>query len=146
MEPLQRLTRKQLQTLALVGTTPSPPRGVPLNALARALRVSPPSALGHLTVLESLGLVERYRGKTRVSRRGADTLREYTRHHRVAESLFAGIGLSAEDACRAAREVDLAISHTVVEKICASEQHPAQCPHGQPIDPCAGSHPSSVRS
>lgn len=146
MEILQRLTRKQLETLLYVGAMPSTPHGVPLNALARALKVSPPSALGHLTALESLGLVERYRGKTRVSRRGALTLREYIRHHRIAESLFAGIGLSADDACRAAREVDLAISHRVVEKICASEQHPVRCPHGEPIDPCAGPHPPQERS
>lgn len=144
MEALQRLTRKQLETLRVLAAMPPTPRWVPLNSLARALRVTPPSALGHLTALEALGLVERYRGKSRLSRRGVITLREYRRHHRIAESLFAGVGLSPDDACRAAREVDLAISHRSVEKICASEQHPARCPHGQPIDPCDGPHGPSA--
>jgi DtxR family Mn-dependent transcriptional regulator len=136
MELLQRLTRKQLVTLQSVNSLSTTEKGVPLKRLARALRVQPPTALAHLTVLERLGLVDRDRGKTRLSRRGTGTLKEYVRHHRVAETLFSEVGLSPQDACEAAREVDLAISHHMVEKVCEVERHPARCPHGSPIDPC----------
>ncbi|MCI4318168.1 MAG: metal-dependent transcriptional regulator [Thermoplasmata archaeon] len=136
MEPLQRLTRKQLDTLQRVERIETSAKGAALNALARSLHVSAPTALAHLTVLESLGLVARSRGKTRVSARGQTCLREYVRHHRVAETLFAEAGLSPDDACVAAHEVDMGLSHRIVEKVCESERHPAKCPHGQPIDPC----------
>ncbi|MCI4364917.1 MAG: metal-dependent transcriptional regulator [Thermoplasmata archaeon] len=136
METLQRLTRRQLVTLQSVGSLATGERGVPLKRLARSLHVQPPTALAHITVLEGLGLVARSRGKTQLSRRGVTTLREYVRHHRVAETLFSEAGLSPEEACVAAREVDLAISHAMVEKVCAVENHPVRCPHGAPIDPC----------
>jgi Mn-dependent DtxR family transcriptional regulator len=147
MEPLQRLTRKQLEVLQRVESLTVLSRGVPLKQLAKVLRIRPPTALGHLVVLQSMGLVVRECGKSRISPRGAVCLKEYVRHHRVAETLFAEAGLSAEDACEAAREVDLALSHAVVEKVCESERHPVRCPHGQVIDPCreSGNHAASAR-
>ena len=137
METLQRLTRRQVETLHAISSQETAERGVSLNAIARALRVSPPSALGHVTPLERLGLVDRYRGKSRLSPKGRTTHLEYQRHHRIAESLFSQLGLSAEDGCVAAREVDLAMSHRTVERLCRAEQHPSVCPHGEPIPPCS---------
>ncbi|HKS59912.1 MAG TPA: metal-dependent transcriptional regulator [Thermoplasmata archaeon] len=136
MEPLQRLTRRQVETLETIGARETTERGVPLNAIASALKVRPPSALGHVTPLEAIGLVVRYRGKSRLTPRGRNTLVEYRRHHRVAENLFSRLGLSPDDTCAAAREVDLALSHETVERVCAAEGHPAVCPHGEPISPC----------
>ncbi|HYK94169.1 MAG TPA: metal-dependent transcriptional regulator [Thermoplasmata archaeon] len=139
METLQRLTRRQLDALRIVGQRETPDRGVTLKSIASTLRVSPPSALGHLGPLESLGLVSRYRGKSRVTPKGHQALREYERHHRVAESLFSRLGLGPELSCTAAREVDLALSHATVERVCAAEGHPTVCPHGEPISPCPSS-------
>jgi Mn-dependent DtxR family transcriptional regulator len=136
METLARLSRRQVDVLRAIGPRETPQTGVPLKAIAAALRVSPPSALGHLTPLEALGLVDRYRGKSRLTSRGRATLVEYERHHRVAETLFADAGLSPEASCRAAREVDLALSHRTVESVCEGESHPQVCPHGAPIAPC----------
>ncbi|MCI4324465.1 MAG: metal-dependent transcriptional regulator [Thermoplasmata archaeon] len=138
METLQKLTRRQLDALQAVGVRETPERGVPLNWIATSLHVSAPSALGHLTPLEELGLVERYRGKSRLTPKGRGTLLEYQRHHRVAETLFGKLGLSPEATCAAAREVDLSISHKTVERVCAAEGHPSVCPHGEPITPCSG--------
>ncbi len=87
-------------------------------------------------MLEGLGLVTRYRGKTRLSARGQRTLSEYQRHHRVAETLFGNLGLTPSESCTAAREIDLAISHRTVEEVCRAEQHPTVCPHGEPITAC----------
>ena len=137
METLQRLTRRQVDALAAIGAGETAERGVPLKATAASLRVSAPSALGHLTFLEEMGLIFRYRGKSRLTPKGRDTLVEYRRHHRLAESLFSQLGLSPELTCEAAREVDLAISHHTVERICAAEGHPSVCPHGAPISPCS---------
>lgn len=136
METLQKLTRRQVDALQAIGRLESPERGAPLNDIARSLRMTPPSALGHITPLERLGLVERYRGKSRLSLRGRTTLVEYRRHHRVVESLFSQLGLDPAETCAAASEIDLAISHRTVEEVCRAQRHPTLCPHGEPIGPC----------
>jgi len=137
METLQRLTRRQLETLQVIRARETPDRGVSLKLLASTLKLTPPSALGHVTPLEAFGLVARYRGKSRLTERGRRTLEEYRRHHRVAETLFGSLGLAPEESCAAAREIDLALSHRTIEELCRAQQHPASCPHGQPIAPCS---------
>ncbi len=146
MEALQRLTRRQVEALEAVRATETPQRGASLYAVAEALRVRSPSALDHLTQLEALRLVRRYRGKSRLTPRGQETLVEYRRHHRIAESMFSRLGLSPEDTCAAAREVDLALSHRTVERLCVAEGHPSTCPHGEPIPACATPERSGGRA
>lgn len=136
MEPLERLTRRQLEALQWIQFKETPARGVSLRQLAADLGVTPPSALGHLTPLEELGLVARHRGKTRLTSRGRATLIEYQRHHRIAEGMFSRLGISPEASCAAAKEVDLSLSHRTVEEMCRAEGHPTTCPHGDPIPPC----------
>jgi Mn-dependent DtxR family transcriptional regulator len=137
VEALQQLTRRQVEALQTIRRFEKDDRGVSLNAIAAALNVRAPSALGHLTPLEGRGLIVRHRGKSRLTNRGRGTLVEYERHHRIVEGLFSRLGLSPDDVCDAAREVDLAISHQMVERLCRAEHHPSQCPHGDPIGPCA---------
>ena len=137
METLQKLTRRQLETLHAVLESEDADHGASLNRIAGRLGVRPPSALSHLTPLETLGLVARHRGKSRITERGRRTLVEYQRHHRVAETLFGRLGLSPDATCAAAREVDLSMSHETVEQICAAEGHPSVCPHGEPIIGCS---------
>jgi DtxR family transcriptional regulator, Mn-dependent transcriptional regulator len=143
METLQRLTRRQLDALQVISVRETPERGAPLKLIAASLKMSPPSALSHLDPLEELGLVDRYRGKSRLTEKGRATLLEYRRHHRVAETLFGRLGLPPKESCAAAREIDLAISHRTVEEVCRAEDHPAACPHGEPIPPC--SNPREAR-
>ena len=137
MEALQRLTRRQVDALQEIQRHSRLEHGASLKVIAAAMRISPPSALGHITPLESEGLVIRFRGKSRLTPKGDRTLEEYRRHHRVAENLFSKLGLPSSAACTAAREVDLAISHRTVERVCEAEGHPATCPHGEPIPPCS---------
>jgi DtxR family transcriptional regulator, Mn-dependent transcriptional regulator len=136
METLQRLTRRQVDTLRVIGLRESPERGVSLKATAATLRVRPPSALLHVTSLERLGLVARFRGKSRLTPRGRTTYLEYQRHHRVAETLFGQLGLGPDATCAAAREIDLALSHRTIDEVCRAQEHPARCPHGEPITDC----------
>ena len=137
METLGRLTRRQVDALRAIAPRETVQHGVSLKAIAASLKVRPPSALGHVTPLEQLGLVERHRGKSRLTVRGRATLLEYERHHRVAETLFSQLGLSPEATCLAAREVDLSLSHKTVETVCAAEGHPPVCPHGEPMAACS---------
>jgi len=137
VEPLDRLTRRQLAALRLVAVRASKDRGASLNSVADGLGIRAPTALAHLSVLERLGLIRRFRGKSVVTQRGRRCLDEYLRHHRLAESLFARAGLSAEATHHAALEVDLALSHRTVQEICEAAGHPKLCPHGQPIAPCS---------
>ncbi len=137
METLQRLTRRQVDALGAVRRCETPGRGASLTSGARRRGVRPPSALDHLTQLEKLRLVHRHRGKSRITPRGQATLLEYQRHHRIAEGMFGRLGLSPDDTCRAAREIDLALSHRTIERLCVAEGHPGSCPHGAPIEECA---------
>jgi DtxR family transcriptional regulator, Mn-dependent transcriptional regulator len=137
METLAKLTRRQVDAMRVILAQETPGRGAPLGSVAAGLHVSAPSALGHLTQLEGLELITRYRGKSRLTPKGRSTLVEYQRHHRIAENLFRGLGLTPDEVCRAAREVDLALSHRMIEKVCDAEGHPSVCPHGQPITPCS---------
>jgi DtxR family transcriptional regulator, Mn-dependent transcriptional regulator len=136
VETLQKLTRRQLDALFAVRSKESAGRGAALKSIAGQLKQSPPSALGHLTALEELGLIQRYRGKSRLTDKGHRTIEEYRRHHRVAETIFGRLGLPPAESCAAAREVDLSLSHRTVEQVCLAEGHPRVCPHGQPITPC----------
>lgn len=136
MEALSQLTRRQLEVLQRVGTLSTPERGAHLNRLATSMKVTPPTALAHLTILERMGLVARFRGKTSLTRKGKVTLDEYLRHHRLAEALFSRSGLSPDEAHVAAKEIDLSLRHETVDKICRTSGHPATCPHGNPIPPC----------
>ncbi len=145
METLQRLTRRQLEALRVIAARGGAERGVPLNEIAAALHVRPPSALAHLGPLEELGLVRRFRGKSFVTPKGQTCLDEYLRHHRLAESLFARAGLPVEATHAAALEVDLALSHRTVQELCEAEGHPSVCPHGRPIAPCSVSDPRGHR-
>jgi Mn-dependent DtxR family transcriptional regulator len=139
MELLERLSRRQVETMIAVRRGEDEEKGTSLNSIARELGVRPPSALDHLTTLEGLNLVSRYRGKSRLTGRGEACLLEYHRHHRVAENLFRQLGLSVADTHAAALEVDLALSHRTVNRLCEAEGHPKECPHGAPISPC---HPA----
>jgi DtxR family transcriptional regulator, Mn-dependent transcriptional regulator len=146
MELLEHLNRRQLETLTAVRKGQSEQKGASLNFVARTLRIRPPSALGRLTTLERLNLVARYRGKSRLTPRGESCLSEYRRHHRVAESLFQRVGLSLEATHAAALEVDLALSHRTIDRLCEAEGHPKECPHGEPIDPCVSGSRSGARA
>lgn len=136
VETLQQLTHRQVEALRVIAGRQSEPRGARLKDIAAGLRVRPPSALAHLGPLEDLGLIARSRGKSRLTDKGARTLQEYQRHHRVAETLFGNLGLDPAKTCAAAHEIDLAISHRTVDEICRAQRHPTACPHGAPISPC----------
>ncbi|HYB79083.1 MAG TPA: metal-dependent transcriptional regulator [Thermoplasmata archaeon] len=136
METLQQLTHRQVEALRVIAARQDEVRGASLKEIAVGLHVRPPSALAHLGPLEQLGLISRFRGKSRLTDRGSRTLLEYQRHHRVAETLFGNLGLGPKETCAAAHEIDLAISHRTVDQICRAQQHPSECPHGAPILPC----------
>jgi Mn-dependent DtxR family transcriptional regulator len=139
VEPLQRLTRRQVDALQAVARAESVDRGASLKSVARSLGIRPPTALPHVAALETMGLLVRRSGKSRLTTTGRRCLVEYQRHHRVAETLFSVAGFSPEASCQAAREVDLALSHRTVESVCQVESHPRVCPHGAPIPPCHSS-------
>lgn len=136
MELLERLTRRQVDTLRALKDDKAARTGVHLSRVAEILAISAPSALAHLTALESLGLVDRYRGRSRLTPKGQSCLLEYERHHRIVERMFDRMGLPRERLCEAAREVDLSIGHATIERLCVADGHPGTCPHGEPIPRC----------
>ena len=132
METLELLTKKQLQALQTIGSIATHSKGAPLSTIADKLRISPPSALELVRALETLGLVNRKSGKTKLTSSGCRCLEEYDRHHRIAENLFAKF-LDPEESHRAASEIDFSLSHETVERLYEAEGLPETCPHGKPI-------------
>lgn len=138
MEILQKLTRRQLDVLQLIRDLPAAKKGVKLEDIALSLGVKPPTALQHLKVLQYLGLVKRASGKTKITKRGEACLDEYQRHHRIVENMFFNFRFTPDRACQAAKQIDLILSHDMIEELCTAQGHPKECPHGQPIAACSG--------
>ncbi|MGC8618314.1 MAG: metal-dependent transcriptional regulator [Thermoplasmata archaeon] len=134
MEPLEMLSRKQLEALKTVASLSNNQKGVPLKIIATALNIRPPSALELLRALENLHLVSRKSGRTKLTKTGLNCLDEYYRHRRVLEVLFFKL-MDQDSSMKAIKEAELAFSHETVQRIWAGEGKPEHCPHGQPIRP-----------
>ena len=105
------------------------------TALARRMRVSPPSATAMLKKLDELGLVEHtpYRGAS-LTTEGERTALEVVRHHRLLEQYLAKtLGLSLEEVHAEADRLEHALSEELEAHIDRTLGYPTHDPHGDPI-------------
>ncbi len=135
MEVLQRISRRQLLALRLIEKWQSSKGAMPLKDIAMSMGIKPPSALEILRPLESLGLIERISGKSKLSKAGEDCLIEYRRRHRLVEILLASV-LDEGKIHEAAIEIDMSVSKKTADSVCVAMGHPDTCPHGEDIAPC----------
>lgn len=108
------------------------------TAIARCLRISPPSVTEVLRSLAGKGLVvyEPYRGATLTEegRRVAGTIK---RRHRLLEVFLTEVlKLNREKVHEEACRMEHTISEDTENALCRLLKAPARCPHGSPIGPC----------
>jgi len=108
-----------------------PPR---LTDLARAMGVRPPTALELIRRLMEKGVVERRRGLIALSESGRREALNILAVHRALEVFFAGCGMSADEACSLAGQIDYIVeSRLPPGNLLEALGNPTQCPHGYPI-------------
>lgn len=107
--------------------------------IAGMMRVSPPTAVEFLEKLRDLSLVEKGPSGYRLSKRGLACYNEFTRTHRLLETLLVRNGMPLEKACLVSSSIGIPISEDDLEKLCTNMRHPVVCPHGRPI-PVGGRH------
>ncbi|TAJ45527.1 metal-dependent transcriptional regulator [Methanofollis fontis] len=97
------------------------------GAIAREAGVTPSTATKTLSVLADGGYIEQipYRG-VRLTPMGERYARFLVRRHRVLSLALSRFGLSPEEACREAKNLESHVSRELVDRICASLGHPMQ--------------------
>ncbi len=114
--------------------------GIPLvgaKVMASILSVSRPSAHEILLKLRDKGFLEHYPRKGfRLSKSGRRLAKRLVRNHKIIETMLVIIaGISVDEACRCAENIELKLPSNVIEKIFESIGRPECCPHGEPIPP-----------
>src|SRR5688572_13121042 len=107
------------------------------NALAKKLKISPPSVTGMLQKLASAkpALVEyhKHQGVT-LTTEGKRAALEVIRHHRLLEAwLVQTLGYSWDEVHEEAERLEHVISEDFEERIAAAMGHPVRDPHGELI-------------
>ena len=107
------------------------------NALARKLKISPPSVTGMVQKLASANpaLVEyqKHQGVT-LTKEGRRAALEVIRHHRLLEAwLVQTLGYSWDEVHEEAERLEHVISEDFERRIAAAMGHPTRDPHGEPI-------------
>lgn len=107
------------------------------NALAKKLKISPPSVTGMIQKLASAkpALVEyqKHQGVT-LTKEGRKAALEVIRHHRLLEAwLVQTLGYSWDEVHEEAERLEHVISEDFEERIAAAMGHPVRDPHGELI-------------
>jgi DtxR family transcriptional regulator, Mn-dependent transcriptional regulator len=118
-------------------------RGGPVStsALARQLRVSPPTVSIMLRRLEEAGLVDRTDHLTTLTPHGDRHARHVVRRHRLLETfLVQVVGLRPDEVHTEADALEHAVSDRLLERIDTILGRPDHDPHGDPIPRSGESH------
>ncbi|RLG76494.1 MAG: hypothetical protein DRO23_00680 [Thermoprotei archaeon] len=103
--------------------------------IAKALNVSPPTAVEALQKLHNKGLVDFVKRKgVRLTGEGVRIVRRILRKHRILEILFFNsTRLPLEEICQCIEKIDVEIDDKLVDKIYVNLGMPKFCPHGKEI-------------
>lgn len=101
--------------------------------VAKALGVSKSTASLMIKKLVKWGLIERVGRGIRLTKEGIDLCLEIIWRHGVIESALTRLGLSVEEACHVARDIELSIPKHIVDKLWCLLGRPFRCPHGELI-------------
>lgn len=106
---------------------------VRLHELATYLKIKPPTALAVTKRLKNKGMVESRDGMIILTQKGNEASECILLVHRTFESLFFQSGISKEDACQEAGEIDFLIPEENAKRVLNRIDNPPSCPHGRPI-------------
>lgn len=127
------LTKKERDCLIAIMESKHQDFPVRQSDLAKTLSIKSPTAFEILKRLESKGLIEKDRGMVILTNKGEEVYKKIVMVHRVMESLLAGSGVPADEACIEVQEFDYLMNVDSVQKIMNSMGNPHKCPHGKPI-------------
>ena len=98
--------------------------------VAKVLGVSKSTASLMIKKLEKQGLIVKVSSGIKLTSEGVKTCLEIIWRHGVIEVALTRLGLSPEEACAVARNIELSIPKHIVEKLWHLLGRPAACPHG----------------
>ena len=98
--------------------------------VAKVLGVSKSTASLMIKKLETQGLIEKVGRNVRLTSNGIEVCLEVIWRHGVIESALTKLGLSVEEACSVARDIELNIPKHIIEKLWCLLGKPFTCPHG----------------
>ncbi len=101
--------------------------------IAEMLGVAKSTASLMMKKLMKYGLVEKAGRGYVLTKEGEDVVRNIIWRHLVVETALVSIGLSPNEACRAARLIELSLPEETVEKMWELLGKPTMCPHGNRI-------------
>ena len=101
--------------------------------VAKVLGVSKSTASLMIKKLEKQGLIMKVSDGVKLTSEGVKTCLEVIWRHGVIEVALTRLGLSPEEACAIARNIELSIPKHIVEKLWHLLGKPAVCPHGEII-------------
>lgn len=104
-----------------------------LHEIATLMKVKSPTALNIVRRLESKGLVESSSGMVILTDNGESAVNEILLVHRTFESLFCQSGITTQNACKEASEIDFLIPEENARMVLKRIDNPKVCPHGKPI-------------
>lgn len=104
-----------------------------LHEIAANLKVKPPTALNIVKRLRMKGLVESRDGMVVLTESGDQITKRILLVHRTFESLFCQSGISRNNACSEAGEIDFLIPEENARMVLKRIDSPKSCPHGKPI-------------
>lgn len=108
-------------------------RPAKISEIAEMLGVAKSTASLMMKKLMIYGLVEKAGRGYVLSKEGEDVVRNIIWRHLVVEAALVSIGLTPNEACRAARLIELSLPQETVEKIWELLGKPTMCPHGNKI-------------
>ena len=82
--------------------------------MAARMNVAPPTAVEFLDKMTEMSLVEKGPSGYRLSERGTESYNEYTRAHRLLETLFSRNGIPLEVACRISSSIGGEIDENIL--------------------------------
>lgn len=103
--------------------------------IARALNISPPTAVEAMEKLASKGLIKFVKRKgVELTNEGINTAKRILRKHRILEILFyTTTRLPIEEICEKLKKVDVEFDDALIEEIYKNLGQPKCCPHGKDI-------------
>ncbi len=104
-----------------------------VSQISNMVHVAKSTASLMLKKLMSYGLVKHVGRGYMLTEKGEEVIKEISWRHAVVETALAELGIPLDEACRAARLIELYLPRETVLKLWIALGRPSRCPHGDQI-------------
>lgn len=101
--------------------------------IAKDMNIAPSSVFEEISHLTEKNLVKKEKDGIWITESGEREYEEWTKTHRVVETLLVKIGFDEKSACDISKKFDYMIPEEVMEKLYVYLGRPKKCPHGGEI-------------